>query len=340
MRKWLKRGNSFIGIVLSGALILACVHYFLPLPFFPILDAMSIAVPWLIVANVLCFVLCLLLRTKCFLLPLLALLIAFLSFGSFYGFTFGDEEIPPQEAFTLMTYNTRGFNARGYYEPNNAGEQIVTFVAQQQPDILCFQEFNRTFLPPFKKYKHRAITPAISEKSPQAIFSRFPILDSGVISFPESANSALFADIVRGKDTLRVYNVHLQSYQISSRTFLYSNNGLNFLKRLSRVALKHREQAQLVRDHIENSPYPVILCGDLNATPFSRPYRILSKGMQDSFKKKGQKWGATYYLNQMLPYRIDVVIASPGIEVVKHQNFDIRASDHLPVEVTLKLQGE
>ena len=161
-----------------------------------------------------------------------------------------------------------------------------------------------------------------------------------MILFPESANSALFADILIGKDTLRVYNVHLQSYQIPSREFLYANNGREFLKRLNRVALKHRQQAQLVRDHAENSPYPVILCGDLNATPFSRPYRILSKGMQDSFKKKGRQWGATYYLNQMLPYRIDVVLAYPGIEVLEHQNFDIGASDHLPVQVSLKLQGE
>ena len=340
MRKWLKRVDSFFGILLSGALLLVCINYFLPLPVFPILDAISIVVPWFILANVLYFVLCLLLLSNRILLTLMALLIAFLSFGSFYGFTSGDEESLPQEAFRLMTYNARGFNTRGYYEPKNAGEQIVDFVEQQQPDILCFQEFNRTFLPSFHKYKYRAITQVTSGLSPQAIFSRFPILNSDVISFPESANSALFADILIGKDTLRVYNVHLQSYQIPSREFLYANNGREFLKRLNRVALKHRQQAQLVRDHAENSPYPVILCGDLNATPFSRPYRILSKGMQDSFKKKGRQWGATYYLNQMLPYRIDVVLAYPGIEVLEHQNFDIGASDHLPVQVSLKFQGE
>ncbi|MGA9238245.1 MAG: hypothetical protein WBV75_04200, partial [Robiginitalea sp.] len=115
MRKWLKRGIRFFGIVLSGSLVLVCIHYFLPLPVFPILDAISIVVPWLILANLLYFILCLLLRTKHFLLPLLALLIAFLSFGSFYGFISRNEEIPPKESFTLMTYNTRGFKARGYH---------------------------------------------------------------------------------------------------------------------------------------------------------------------------------------------------------------------------------
>ena len=336
MRTILKRISSLIGILLSGILILACIHYFLPIPFFPILDAMSIAVPWLMAANGLYFLLCLVFRSRFFLFPLSALLIAILSFGSIYGLTPGSEGNAGEESFTLLTYNTRGFNARGYYEPQNAGEQIVSFVEGQDPDIICFQEFNRTFLPPFKKYKNSAITPGTSGNSPLAIFTDFPMLNSGMILFPESANNALYADIVTGEDTLRVYNVHLQSYQIPSRDFLIANNGWNFLKRLNHVALKHRQQAELVRDHMRNSPYPVVLCGDLNATPFSRPYRILSKGMDDSFKKKGQQWGATYYLNQALPYRIDVVLVSRGIKVQKHQNFDIRYSDHLPVIVTLK----
>jgi endonuclease/exonuclease/phosphatase family metal-dependent hydrolase len=336
MRPILKRISNFIGFLLAGILILACIHYFLPIPFFPILDAMSITVPWLMAANGLYFLLCVLFRSKGFLFPLSALLIAILSFGSIYGFTHGREVPSSEESFTLLTYNTRGFNARGYYEPKNAGEQIVSFVEGQDPDIICFQEFNRTFLPPFKKYKYRAITPVASGNSPLAIFTNLPILNSDIILFPKSANSAFFADILKGQDTLRVYNVHLQSYQIPSREFLIVNNGQDFLKRLNSVALKHRQQAELVRDHIRNSPYPVVLCGDLNATPFSRPYRILSKGMDDSFKKKGREWGATYYLNQMLPYRIDVVMVSRGIKVQKHQNFDIRYSDHLPVMVTLK----
>ena len=79
--------------------------------------------------------------------------------------------------------------------------------------------------------RHRA-------RAPRRYFPDFQSSDSDVISFPESANSALFADILKGKDTLRVYNVHLQSYQISSREFLYVNNGRNFLKRLNQGGLK------------------------------------------------------------------------------------------------------
>lgn len=339
MRAMLKQISFWIGVLLSGTLFLACIHYFLPLPFFPILDAMSIGVPWLMVANLLFLLLSILTRTRLFLLPLAALLIAVVSFGPLYGFG-SDKALKPADSFTLMSYNTRGFNARGYYEPPNAGEQIVAFLEEQDPDIICIQEFNRTYLPPFERFDNRMITPAASGISPQAIFSKFPILNSDIILFPNSGNNAIFADILRGEDTLRIYNVHLQSYQISSRAFLTANNGRNFFKRLNSVALKHREQAQIVKDHARKSPYPVIIAGDINATPFSRPYRVLSKGMADSFRKKGKGWGATYYLNQTFPYRIDVVLVSPGIRVVDHLNFDIRYSDHLPVQVTLRTSEE
>ena len=328
----------FVGLVIlvSSSLVLACVHFFLPLPFFPILDAMSIAVPWLMLANLIILIMALLRKSKAFWWPFTALGIALLSFGTVYGISTGDTENTGDAALKLITYNTRGFNARGYYEPLNAGEQIVLFLEDQDPDVICIQEFNRTFLPPFERFKHSAITPATSDRSPQAIFSKFPILSYGLIPFPNSSNSALYADILKGRDTLRIYNVHLQSYQIPSRGFLIANKGRDFYKRLTKVALQHREQAQLVREHLDDSPYPVVLVGDLNATPFSRPYRVLKKGMSDSFRRKGNGWGATYFLNQLFPYRIDVVLVSDGVEVLDHKNFEIPYSDHMPIQVFLK----
>jgi len=50
----------------------------------------------------------------------------------------------------------------------------------------------------------------------QAIFSKFPIVKSGSIEFPNTANNAIYADIVKGSDTIRIYNVHLQSLRIAA----------------------------------------------------------------------------------------------------------------------------
>ena len=273
------------------------------------------------------------------LLPLGALILAVYSFGTVYEFGYS-RDMKEKEGLRVMTFNTRGFSDSDYRGPNTYGDEIVAFVAEADPDILCFQEFNQRRIRDFAQYPFHFLTPRGFGKSTQVIFSKYPILDSGQVLFPDSNNNTLFADIEYKGDTLRIYNIHLQSYQIRSRRILWRNYGQDFLRRLYSVARKHREQARLVRSHLEASPHPSVICGDFNATSFSRPYRILSKGMQDSFRKQGRGWGATYYLNQLLPYRIDHILASNQWEVVSHQNFEVRLSDHLPVMATLKPRGE
>src|SRR5690606_41742973 len=46
----------------------------------------------------------------------------------------------------------------------------------------------------------------------QAIFSKYPIINSGLIKKNEyGINSIVYADIVKNQDTIRVYNVHRRS---------------------------------------------------------------------------------------------------------------------------------
>jgi endonuclease/exonuclease/phosphatase family metal-dependent hydrolase len=66
-----------------------------------------------------------------------------------------------------------------------------------------------------KVYRHKYILMAGNQKTGQAIFSKFPIIDQGNIVFPNSNNNVIYADIKKGKDIIRVYNMHLQSIKIS-----------------------------------------------------------------------------------------------------------------------------
>ena len=268
-----------------------------------------------------------------------ALSLCFFSFGSVYELG-ALKDLKQEEGLQIMTFNTRSFSDSDFRKPNTFGDAIVAFVAKEDPDIVCFQEFSRERIREFKQYPYQYLTPPYNNKSTQGIFSKYPILDQGQVVFPGSSNNTLYADIQYKGDTLRIYNVHLQSYNIGSRRFLFRNFGLDFVKRLWSVAKKHREQTLLVRQHLETSPYPSLICGDFNATSFSRPYRILSEGMQDSFRERGKGWGATYYLNQMLPYRIDHILADDHFEVLAHKNYQVRLSDHLPVMAILKPREE
>ncbi|NNJ38203.1 MAG: endonuclease/exonuclease/phosphatase family protein [Flavobacteriaceae bacterium] len=178
-------------------------------------------------------------------------------------------------------------------------------------------------------------------KTAQAIFSKFPITSNGSLDFPNTGNNAIYADIVYEKDTLRVYNIHLESYWIRSfRSLLKKNAGVDFLKKLQYTAGKHREQARMLQAHREKSPYPSIFCGDFNQTPFSPSFQTLNSGMQDSFRERGQGWGTTFIRN-IISARIDFILAdSKAFEVLEHRNFDLRASDHLPVMARLDLKSD
>ena len=327
------------GGVLAVLLLLACLFYFVSFPGLPMVDALSIGVPWLIVGNLFFLLIWAVGRNRSGFLPLLALLAAGLSFGFHAPFGKGGDT-SAGEGVSIMTYNVRGFNAMGYFEPADAGEQIIEFIIEQDPDIICIQEFNRIFGRNMPPYKDWFVTPTTSGNTTQAIYSKYPILKVGAVPFPGSYNNAIFADLRIEKDTLRVYNVHLESFKIGSREFLIQNHGQDFAMRLNAVAARQRDQAALVKAHQEASPYPSVICGDFNATAFSRPYRIISRGLQDSFREKGRGWGATYFLNQMLPYRIDFILASEGLQILEHQNFEVDLSDHLPVQAVLQPRAD
>ena len=318
-------------------LLLACVGYLFYVPSLSFLAILSIGVPWLMLGTLFIAVYLGLLGKNRAVFPSVVLLIGFLCFGTIYEFGPTAEVVSKPTSLSVMTYNVRDFNEQGIFKPEDAGDRIVALIEENNPDILCFQEYSRRRTKGFKDYPYQYITPGNSGKSAQAIFSKYPIVDTGAVPFPNSANNTIYADIRFDQDTLRVYNVHLQSYQIyGTLRHIARRFGLELLNNIGSVMEKHQEQARLVTAHQEASPYPSLLCGDFNSTAFTNTYRELQKGMQDSFKEKGSGWGTTYLLGRGVPFRIDYILASEGFEILSHRNFEERLSDHLPVLVTLK----
>src|SRR5690606_13880368 len=144
---------------------------------------------------------------------------------------------------------------------------------------------------------------------------------------------------VYGKDTLRVYNAHLQSFRIvpSTSSFADGRRTQRTYHRLVDTFTKQMEQARLFREHLEESPYINLIGGDFNNTQFSNIYKIVKGDMQDSFLEAGKGFGGTYRLFH-LPIRIDYILADPRLRVMEHHNFDKRLSDHYPVMARLRLE--
>ena len=122
------------------------------------------------------------------------------------------------------------------------------------------------------------------KKSLLALYSKYPILNTGYIDFPNTVNNAMYADIKIQKDTVRIYNLHLQSFSIKLNTTKEDNHKFTeYFKKINSSLSKQIEQAKMVKQEATNYGKNLIICGDFNSTQFSLPYRILHKGLNDSF---------------------------------------------------------
>ena len=337
----LNRLILILNIFPALCLVLVCVIAYYPIDSLPLLDVLGLITPILIVVNLFFLLYWGLVKRSYILVPFLSLLVGFLSFGSIYQFnTQSDKTL--DRGISILTYNVQGFNTyKGMEVADSVSVNIMDFIQDQDPDIISFQEFSSIRSRQLKHYPYQYLTPYFTDKTTQGFFSRYPIVNSGSMDFPNTGNNAIYADIAYEKDTIRVYNIHLESYWIKSfRSLLKKNSRVDFLKRLQYTASKHREQAAILQEHLANSPYPSILCGDFNQTPFSPAFKMLNSDMKDSFREKGQGWGITF-IRSIIHARIDFILAdSEAFEILEHQNFKLRASDHLPVMARIDLRSD
>lgn len=325
--------------MLAVLLLLTCVLYQVSVPFLSVFLVFSLLVPALFFLNLFFFLFWTIKRNKRLLLSLLSLSIAYFTFGSFYKLGKSTEKSNNDAGIKVMTYNAWGFNKNGWIDEPDIGDRIVEFIEKMDPDILCLQEYDRTRQNQLMQFPYKVVTPTTVRKTTQAIFSKYPIVSEGAVDFPNTINNVIYADLLIGSDTVRVYNMHLQSFNIvpSSRTFSEKQSQKNY-KRLVNTFEKQLEQAKILNEHKKFSPYPTIVLGDLNNTQFSSIYRILKGEMQDSFLEKGSRFGRTYSLLGF-PLRIDYVLAGSEFEILSHENYYVVLSDHYPLLATLQLSS-
>jgi endonuclease/exonuclease/phosphatase family metal-dependent hydrolase len=276
----------------------------------------------------------------------LVLLIGITFINKFYKFSAKD--FPEDEKdFTVMSYNVRLFNLFEWLDRDDVPEEILRFINDKNPDLLCIQEYSSSAHIDLKVYPHKYILMEGNKiKTGQAIFSKFPIIDQGNIAFPNSNNNVIFADIKKGKDIIRVYNMHLQSIKISPDVNEISENidGINKEKsqmlfyRISKAFKQQQQQAEIFKEHKKDCKYPIIICGDMNNSAFSYVYRNIKGKLKDSFEEAGKGFGETYKF-RYYPARIDYIFADDKMTVKKFETFpEFENSDHYPIMAKLAFE--
>ena len=315
--------------------------------------------------NLLIFFWLLVRKSKLLIIPLCALIVSWTHMTNSFQFKAKtiSEADSLQQPLRVMTYNTHMFDFYNHSGLKGSPEAIFDFIVQQNPDVICFQEYftslRKTAYSPsqiiarFRQYGYRHIEYSKLQKGNTgyglATFSRYPIINKGSIPFERTSNQAIYTDINVNGTTIRVFNNHLESIgfkdsdlsvldTIDLRMNQYQREGLrNISRKLNRAFAMRSNQAEAIARHISNSPYPVVVCGDFNDTPVSYVYRTMRGNLKDAFKESGAGFGGTY--NGRLPsFRIDYIFHSPEFESWNFKRFPIKYSDHFPIMTTIDLK--
>lgn len=315
-------------------LLIAYVLPYLSPQRFAFLSVLSLSVPLLISINIL-FCLYWLIRLKRqFILSVFVLLIGYNYINSMYKLASAPPSTP-NNAISVMSYNVRLFNLYNWIPKQSVKADIINFITTEKPDILCLQEYHHVEDLLKNYYKFEVLSKG-KVKSGQAIFSKFPIVNSGSVQFPNTANNAIFADVVTSKDTIRVYNLHLQSSGINTDIEALKNEGSNSLfKQVSSTFKLQQTQAELLLKHKSKCEYKTIIAGDFNNTAYSYIYKKIKHGYKDTFEDAGSGFGRTFDF-KYFPVRIDFILVDDKFSVSQHKAFNtVKLSDHYPVKALL-----
>jgi endonuclease/exonuclease/phosphatase family metal-dependent hydrolase len=319
--------------------------------------------PVLLFFNLLFFVYWLTRLRLYLLFSLVAILLGFNMF--FKTFAFNKEKPVGRydDALKVLSYNVRLFDQfkwtgnQNYFTRNS----VFEFVHHQQADVICFQEFfhgNEKYFPTIQPFLDKTEAENYhvdymkvvgdSKHFGLATFTRFPIVGKGSIRFDNAvANSGIYTDILFKNDTIRIFNFHLESIGFSKADqkfvseMIYpgsgggSSNLSNILRKLNNAFRNRAEQIEVVMQKVNQSPYPVIVCGDFNDTPASFAYNRLAAELGDAFLDAGAGLGSTYAGS--LPFlRIDYILHDPSLLPFRFEVHDVTYSDHFPVSCYFK----
>jgi endonuclease/exonuclease/phosphatase family metal-dependent hydrolase len=342
---WFNKGMYSLNILLIVVTFIAYILPFLAPKIFPILSVLTLIMPLFFILNGLFFIYWLFQFKKRVILSGIVLLIGITFINKFYKFS---AKVYPEDEkdFVVMSYNVRLFNLFKWIDKEDVPGAMLEFINDKNPDILCIQEFSSSATIDLKVYRHKYILMTGNQiKTGQAIFSKFPIIDQGIIVFPNSNNNVIYADIKKGKDIIRVYNMHLQSIKISPDVDEINDNievinkskSQMLYKRISKAFTQQQQQAEIFKEHESRCEYPVIICGDMNNSAYSYVYRNIKGKLKDSFEEAGTGFGQTYKF-KYYPARIDYIFVDENMIVKEFQSFpEMKDSDHFPIMAKLSL---
>ena len=366
-RRFTKKFFIIANIIVVLFFLLGCYGYwFNPQYFWPI-GFLTLSVFYLLLVLGVFIVVWLFVQPRWSLLSIIAILLAYKPVTNIiplrFSYSFTNQKA--ENNLRVMSWNVAQFDALQNKKHPEVKNQMIDLINEYQPDIACFQEMvaedstvtkhghvseflQRLNFPDyfysynrkedFWDYAHFGII----------IFSKYPIINKQTIMwYPNDYNSIIqYVDIVKGPDTFRVFNIHLQSLRFSRANLKYIDQPLvedkdalkeskSIISKFKTGFVKRKVQAERIREEIDKSPYPVIVCGDFNDVPNSYAYHTIGNGMKNAFAEKGGGLGRTF--SGIAPtLRIDNIFVDSKFDVEQYTRVKKKLSDHFPIITDLQ----
>lgn len=366
LRLFTKRLLIYSNVLVALLFLLACLAPYLNPNFWWFISFLGLAFPFLLLAILGFLVWWLFIKRKYALISAIPVLLGIKSIFLFFAIHFftGFTDQKPPHTIRIATWNVARFIEMK--RNNNKGSRtrlrMMEQIKEQDADILCLQEFFHSRNPQwyanidyirsklnYPYYFFSYDNDGENHFAGSIIFSRFPIIDSGLVRYPRPTlpDALIHADIKVNQDTIRVYTTHLQSLQFGKDDYeridrikgadegLMSNSRTIFSK-IKRAVIGRSVQADIIKELLSDSPHPILFCADLNDIPNSYTYATVKGDMQDAFLKKGSGIGRTF--SALSPtLRIDYIFARHEFRIRQVKRILKKYSDHYMLVADVEL---
>ncbi|WP_298766475.1 endonuclease/exonuclease/phosphatase family protein [uncultured Polaribacter sp.] len=313
-----------INSLFAALLLLSFVLPYVSPKNIPFLAILSLFVPILLLINIV-FAIYWLVKLK----KQVLLSTAVLVLGGFVAtpfFKISENNSSLNSDLKIMSFNVKAFDL--FSKNKTLKNNGYAFIKKQEPDIFVAQEFYKSPKRIIKNYKYKYHK--LKGNYGLVIYSKYKIINEGSLDFEKTNNNAIFVDVLKDKDTIRIYNVHFESLRIKPNEENFGES--NSEKLLARVGNSFKEQVkqtELFLAHEKKWKGKKIICGDFNNTAYSWMYKQLSNNKKDAFIESGKGFGKSF--DYWFPMRIDFILTDKSSIINQFKTYSVDYSDHFPI---------
>jgi endonuclease/exonuclease/phosphatase family metal-dependent hydrolase len=244
---------------------------------------------------------------------------------------------------SIMSFNVRRMDEYNWLKGDETRRELYSWLGKNKCDIMCFQEFPSNMKDKLQGVLDTYDITVHGKGSGPAVATILNVVNKEFWTFEDEASPrGLVLDMVKGGDTIRVVNVHLQSVGLARDDYQAVREGTDsedrrrLLSRLKKAYSLRAAQSLSLRKYLDSSPHKILLAGDFNDTPVSYALNTIKNSdndtydLYDAFSVCGSGIGATY-IGDLPGLRIDFLLFSEGLFPREFKTHGIMLSDHRPI---------